>query len=890
MMPYPRVADRLAAFVAATTEEFFARYAPDGRLPGHLGGFPLGDDARIDCLRTLIDLPALGFPTVVRRPVAAIVAAELPRIDGSATQTFCCYRLAEVLLAHGGLAAANPLLAGLDEAQRANLALGCDPTDMFDAATGTLRGHPNNYWAVLARGELLRRRLGLLTDHSILAHAIARTREHLAANPSGYFDDDRDGRGRYDIYSADVVLFAETLADEIGPDLWRRLLALHVDLLARLVQPSGVSFAWGRSIGAFSHAMTIELAAAALAHGLGDPAHALAWIEAGFTAVQRDFADGLVAIHVGRAQDRYRGPCRRVQATFDLLGKLAWAARHLRAVATDVEPSPAPEAFPPGDDWIEFDERGHGVWSRRGRPWSFQLPVVQVRNADYAPWPRAPHRFEVPADSTLFGGVPRVRLAGRDFAAIGPIVRTEKRPLALRIASGDFVALGPAPEATPTFAGTREVEFRVDGPWLEVHERCTFASAPETFAIAVPEASRRLELRVESPLPHRVTHAPVNNIADYRGFWAPMRVWHEIHVEPAKEMTLVYRVRPVPRVVTVPGDHDYVRALYDAMPVGAIDEVPLVQHRPLDDTALLAAVREADVLHLGWPEHLFASAGNPDEAGRERYRRFLAAVADSGVRVLWTLHNRRPHGHGDTPWTRELWASWARLAHGVVHHSQWGAQLMAAELPFRRETVHRVIPHGHYGDAMRDLPSRDEIERALGLAPCAVRVGVVGRPQKEKQVETIARAFVRGAPSDWQLLVGAADAHTELPDDPRVIPLRRTGWLPRAEIARQIAVCDALVAAVSGPHYLTSGQPADALGAGLPMICIDWPFLRETLGGAAIVYGTTEDDLAHCFATLDRDRLAAAAAAAREIAPYFAWPRLARHTLDLIETLGPSTP
>jgi glycosyltransferase involved in cell wall biosynthesis len=889
-MNHPPVADRLADFIGETTTEFFARYAPDGRLPGHLGGFILGDDARIDCLRTLADLPALGLPEIAGQPVEALIAAELPRLDGRAIQTFYCYRLAEVLLGYGGFTDANPLLAGLDAAQRANLALGCDPTDMFDPATGELRGHPNNYWAVLARGEWLRHRLGLETDPSILNRALERTRALLAANPRGFFDDDRDGRGRYDVYSADVVLFSETLADPLGPELWRRLLAVHVDLLARIVQPSGVSFAWGRSIGPFSHVMTIELAAAALAHGLGDPAHALAWIEAGLTAVRRDFSDGLVSAHVGRAQDSYRGPQRRVQATFDLLGKLAYAARHLRGVDTDAEPAPAAEAFAPCDDWIAFDERGHGVWSRRSRQGSFQLPVVQVRNADYAAWPHWPRRFEVPADSTLFAGTPRVRAGGHDYVAAGPLLHSEKQPMALAVTLGDFAPLGAASSEAPVLSARRQVFFRVDGPWLEVSEKCTFASPPDAFSIAVPEAARRLALEISSPLPHRVTHVPVEDIADYRGFWTPLRTWHEIHVQPARDIALTYRVRPVPRVATVPGDHDYVRALYDAMPAGAFDEVPLVQHRPPDDTALLAAVRAADVLHLGWPEHLFAGAASADEAGRARYRRFLSAVADSGVRVLWTLHNRRPHAVGETPWTNELWESWARLAHGVIHHSQWGAERMTAELPFRRDAVHRVIPHGHYGDAMRDLPPRAEIERSLGLTPCAVRLGVVGRPRREKQVEMIARAFVRGAPADWQLLIGAADKYTELPADPRVIALRRDGWLPRAAIARQIAVCDALVAAVAGPHYLTSGQPADALGAGLPMICIDWPFLRETLGRAALVYGTTEDDLAAFLATLDRDRLATAASAAREIAPLFAWPRLARQTLDLLETLGPSIP
>ena len=104
-------------------------------------------------------------------------------------------------------------------------------------------GLANNYYAVLARCELGRQRLGL-TEGKILDVAVERVREFLTKNSAGFLDDSEGGDGRYDIYSADTLLFLWPLRDRLGP--------------------AYEAWAYGRSIGALSVCLTLQLGALAV--------------------------------------------------------------------------------------------------------------------------------------------------------------------------------------------------------------------------------------------------------------------------------------------------------------------------------------------------------------------------------------------------------------------------------------------------------------------------------------------------------------------------------------------------------------------------------------------------------------------------------------------------
>jgi glycosyltransferase involved in cell wall biosynthesis len=291
---------------------------------------------------------------------------------------------------------------------------------------------------------------------------------------------------------------------------------------------------------------------------------------------------------------------------------------------------------------------------------------------------------------------------------------------------------------------------------------------------------------------------------------------------------------------------------------------------------------------LGWPEHLVETGDRTAEAYLHDYLALIAEVGQRPIRVVWTLHNRLPHRDAfDAETSIAIYRAWAETADALIHHSAWGRETMRADLPFRGDAHHTVIPHGHYGAVMApDLPSsRHQAEARLGLSPSALRFGIIGRPQPEKQVGLIMKAFARTSQADRQLLVTALRPEDPVPQDRRIRPIPRTGWLSRATLTHQLAACDALIAATSGDRYLTSGQVADAVGLGIPMIVPEWSFFREILGDAAIVYGSSEDDLHQCLERLSPADVSRASAAARALQPTYAWDQLAQQTLALFERL-----
>jgi len=324
-------------------------------------------------------------------------------------------------------------------------------------------------------------------------------------------------------------------------------------------------------------------------------------------------------------------------------------------------------------------------------------------------------------------------------------------------------------------------------------------------------------------------------------------------------------------VLPIPFGGDYLRSLYGAMPVGAIRELRL---------GPWLYPWGVDILHLHVPERLTLRPGLDPATYQSRYLAFIEQVGRSRVRVVWTVHNRRPH-RGDPAWGTRLYQAWARVASAVIHQSRWGQEVALGELPFPRDARHVVIPHGHFGELMPRLRSRAELEEQLGLPPCPIRFGALGQPLESKRVDLIMRAFGRAGRRDQQLLVTALTREDEVPDDPRIVVLPYDVRRGRTEVAAQVQVCDALVCAHGGDAYLSSGQVGDAVGAGLPILASPLGFFRETMGEACWTFDGTEAGLAALFASLTAEEIARGQRAAEALQSGYSWSGIARRTLDL---------
>ncbi len=864
--------NRLVEFAVDRTERLLAGPFRSWNLPKVWGGHPVGADVAADLAFTISHLRAAGVTEIGAAPIDGALQIVLRQVDGPDTHSFFSYRIAETLLAHGRFDD-NHLLAGWTAAEKRNLRDACDSTSFIDLLG---EGLPRNYHAVLARCELGRSDLGLIDgDGEHLADLIEGTRSMLAENPLGFLDDSLTRFGRYDIYTADVHLFCEPLAERLG-DGWQQGMQQALDLVRRTASPDGSAVGWGRSTGALAVCLTAELAALAVGRGMTDePGAWLALAGAATDALSGWFDDdGVITAHVDRSTYYYRGPERRLQMSVDCLGKIAEAGRRLQ----DAEPTEAialDEALEPRDDWVPFDDRNAGAWIVRTPEVAFTFPVTGSTVNDYLPAPHQPTRLEVAVQDPLPGGTPTIWAGDKQHVGGGLPDRLDHTDHALHLSRTGFPRVAKFEEdGKDDLPGTRSVTWSVEGRSLIAHEQLQFDEAPDLLAWQWAEAADApMSMTVTSDTPHRIDTVEVSGLKEWRSFWGSLPRLHQVSFEPDTTVEATIRLTTRLRVGSTAHGHHYHRAIYRELRDDIDDRPSPWQPLGADDPAAAASL---DLFHMHWPEWVAFD----DLDGHDQ---IIATLRAAGVPIVWTQHNLTPHSKEPDKFT-EVYARWAAAADGVIHHTEWGLHVVQAAYAFGDDAQHRVIPHGHWGrDADRVAQvSRADAEAEFGLDPCAVRFGIVGAPRAEKLTQEFMDGFARSTSRDVQLVVWSLDDET-VPDDPRIVGHRYVGS-DRATYDRRLRACDVLVLPFAD-GMLATGTAGDAIAHGMAVMSSDWGFLTETFGEAAIPCPLDPADIADAVdavTTTDVERSAAAVAALR---PAFDWGPIAAATLELFDAL-----
>lgn len=857
----------LVEFTVSRVDALLTAHFPRFRIPRIFAGHPVAPDVRADLAFTLGLLGACGVERVAGVDVIDALETVLRPIDGAGTHSFFSYRIAETLLR------SRPLLERFDDDTRSRLEEACDSTSFVPRLReGKL---PRNYASVLLRCEVARQRLGLDVDPALIDELTAGTLALLDANPGGYLDDSQSGIGRYDIYSGDIYLFTEPLRDRF-PEVWNRGARTALDLVERVGATNGAAFSWGRSSGALATCLTIELAGLAVRHAFTDEPDR--WIGRGthaFGHVGAWFADdGLITAHQYRSTFGYRGPFRRLQMTLDCLGKLADTALALReAQADDAVIIDANDLFPERDEFIAFDAaRNAGVWTYRSTDLAFVLPVVGSTVSDYLPAPHNPGLFEVPVEADLPTAVPSIFCDGVHYTSGQLPTAVTKTAGALELTYDGF-ARSPRFERLPDdepLGGSRRVVYRVEGRTLHVDESLSFdpGGVPDAVAIQVGEAKDRplrVEFRVGADVGSAMTVIDVSGLKEYRSFWGELPRVHQVDLDPALQMNFGWSVTPMLRVLTTAQTHHYHRGVYDPLAAQVVDR-QISTGRLLGDPTYLAAW---DQFHLHWPEWFIG----PDLA---RHQAAIEAMRSSGVRIIWTQHNLVPHDKDSRQ--EAIYGAWADAADGVVHHSVYGQRRVTERYAFRDDAIHRVIPHLDFGHLMGDGP---ESPRRDG-GP--IRLGIVGAPRAEKDVQSVLNAFASTTRDDLELHVYSLGAGDVVPDDPRITAVPYE-MVDRAVYDDRLRSLDALVLPFAEGDMITTGTVGDVVGAGIAAITSDWGYLTEALGDAAIPFG---NDLAAALERLDRPTLERAARAAIALRPIHGAQAVAAAHLALLEAVGTS--
>jgi beta-1,4-mannosyltransferase len=289
------------------------------------------------------------------------------------------------------------------------------------------------------------------------------------------------------------------------------------------------------------------------------------------------------------------------------------------------------------------------------------------------------------------------------------------------------------------------------------------------------------------------------------------------------------------------GTNPYSRLLHAAL---ARQGVELVDGAQLDARWVRGAGGELDAIHLHWIEFLYAADGPRPLRDALAHKRAaglvqaLRAARRRPVRVVWTVHNLRPH-EARHPWLDRLTGQTAAACcDALIVHSAHAAARVAEH--FAPAAPVTVLPHPNYLGAYPPSPvGRERVRDQLGVPRDAFVYLVFGQVRRYKRVPEVVRAFRATAGADARLVVAGAVVEDALAGeiaaardgDERVV--LRLAAVPDDEVAGLHAAADAAVL-----HYrdvFSSGALLLALSFGLPVAGPRDTTLTELCRPAAVV-------------------------------------------------------
>lgn len=495
-------------------------------------------------------LPGLGIEVLDGRSVRDRLGAIFAEFRHGGHKTWWSMYVAEALMRTGERWDGHPLLEGVDDAARRKILEAMDSTAVVDLENGELIGHPNNYWIVMARLELARRKLGVTDDRRVFDLSLEKTGQVLCEG-EGFLDDDHLGRGRYDNYTFDALMTAKPLWGLLPEEGMKRTLASHERLLRAAARPDGLGLTWGRS-AEFSQVWRMKLALSLVEIGATDQPELLAGLAADtIREVMRTYwSDDAVTAHRRGMTHWYRGEQRLLEFSLGWLGYMAEIAGMLQAIAAKTpdlacQSDPA-TLYPRQDTFVQMDPRGLGAWFYRDGQLDFQLPVVNGYTSDYAAFVYSPGVLEQPVDSFMTCGVPNAFYGKRRYLPL-------RAPKEIRHADGELSWV------TDCFSwferhdwwtdsddkpGRREVTVRVADGRLEIAETWRLDEVPDKLAIFVAESRLPLSVSWECSAPSQATTTVVEGMREWRSYWNGHTRVHCLDIEPAGEVDIRYVIEP----------------------------------------------------------------------------------------------------------------------------------------------------------------------------------------------------------------------------------------------------------------------------------------------------------------------------------------------------------
>lgn len=337
-------------------------------------------------------------------------------------------------------------------------------------------------------------------------------------------------------------------------------------------------------------------------------------------------------------------------------------------------------------------------------------------------------------------------------------------------------------------------------------------------------------------------------------------------------------------------------------PYVALLAAALKQSRPDVETAVWEELgprrlwlerNRMDVLHLHWPELLYASATR--KGAWLKWLRFVGTILLArliGVCLVYTVHNLAPHEGQQVTQNRLAQALLFLLADVIHVHDDYARRAVGTQSRWLR-CIRRcrrivVIPHGNYLSYPNTCPRQEARER-LGIPQGAFVYLVLGQLRPYKGIEELLEAFGRLPDRDVILVIVGhvhdpaygATVEALAAQDERV--MARLAYVPPEELQYYFNACDICV--LPYRHVTTSGAAILAFSFGKPVLAPRLGGFPELVGEErGLLYDPDrEDALRDALRRARRLDLARASAAAWSLARELDWVKIARQHLRAYE-------
>jgi beta-1,4-mannosyltransferase len=347
----------------------------------------------------------------------------------------------------------------------------------------------------------------------------------------------------------------------------------------------------------------------------------------------------------------------------------------------------------------------------------------------------------------------------------------------------------------------------------------------------------------------------------------------------------------------------YARLLYHELERNGFEAIDA---DPLKLKWLLRARRDVDVLHFHWDPQQKYVQRSPDRMtlllralrgdrlvpwwDLASFVTLLATARTLGYRLVWTIHEIRPHESDSA--RHDLLASraLARLSHLLLAHDASTAERAREEFNLPAAAIH-VVPHGSYIGVYPPGRDRDTVRSELNVPRDAFVFLAFGHLRTYKELPLLfdafaslplksARLIVAGVPWDAEIrraVRTAADRDSRIQLMLEAVPVERVEELFKASDAAVFPRGDGW----------TSGSLILAMSMGIPVIAARRPTYVELTDGETagwLFEPGNVSSLEDCLraAATDTDQARRKGARALDLARRMSWAQSAATTARLI--------